>query len=373
MCKPLNEGGQRCASHAKDRLERKAQAMREAADWAAERGPEGMQHFNQAREAWESAAIEYASTPAGAEVLTARLAVAEEAQDGHTSAMLTTILSRGEAMREANAQVRAALALGAFMETSLPEPERASIAAADETGNPLSEDEQRAWLALVDAVTGKADDSHSGEVRYFLQGLTEADARIASSASDDRVLARAVKSLSLRGAQWVVRSAAEGHGDILQTQARRALHHPNASEHTWFAACTVLPLQEVVAMPQCPDPLLMRLNTSDVDKFDDQTWKALRGRAEQSVPAAVLVATCVSDEGMRDDARMILSGVRWDSVPAEQLPYVRKNLAHALGEHAARVDESLVKWVRYFGDESTKASVLTDAERGVLTGAGSPT
>lgn len=397
MCKALNEGGQRCAAHTKDRLERKARAMREAAARTASLGKEGLAGFHKAREEWEEAAVEYASTPSGVTALKGRLAEAETAGDVQTVAMLTNIVQRGVSMREANEQIRAALTLGMFTET-LPDEDLGDALAADENNNALADADQKAWLALVDTISGKAEDSRLNTVAVsaangsghnpiatYPAELNAADATIAAATSSDHQLANAVSTLSRAltihpafqpepspydddggygHSDWAMQRACSGHEPVLNAQLRRVLNHPNAGPRAFANARKHLPPNESLLHPNCPDTTLMVLNARVAEHLDADTWQTLRTRASTSLPTAVFIAQHDPNEASADDARMHLSGTQWDTVPTDQLAYLRRNLTGVFGtEQAPAVEQSLVEWVRYFGDDAAKQQVLTSDER----------
>lgn len=383
MCKSLAEGGQRCAAHAKARLERRAVAMREAAVRAADGSPANIEAFHKRRADWEQAAVEYASTPAGQEVLSARQVQAFADRDEHTAAMLTTILTRGQAMREANAQIRAALALGAFTETELPAPPPPEYrtVAEDETGNPLNAEDQEAWLGLLDAVHADMDDGKvpgpAGEKAVRI--LREADQAIASAASTEEQVSLAVLRLVSpyrSGADRLDSSLEQTLSrfwPVTREQVRRALNHPNAGYRVFAWGAGALPIDEVLQHPRCPGNLALFLNPSahDFSKFEDRTWSVLRDRAQTSPASAAFVAAHDPTEAGREDARIALAGARWDTLDQYELRAIRDGLPAAMGgaEQAAAVEASLVEWVRFFGDAETQKMVLTDQERAALASA----
>lgn len=96
MCRSQAEGGQRCAAHAKARMD---QAARRAAQARASGDASAR---SQALDAWEEAAVEYASTPTGHDDISARLAAAEADGNPRGAARWASVLRRGESLREAN-------------------------------------------------------------------------------------------------------------------------------------------------------------------------------------------------------------------------------------------------------------------------------
>jgi hypothetical protein len=101
VCKAQHEGGQRCAAHTRALMDQRAAALNQKILSG--------QAVEDARRAWEDAAVDYASTRTGRRVLEESRAAAKAAGEVHTVAMLTTILMRGEAVREANLRSRTLL------------------------------------------------------------------------------------------------------------------------------------------------------------------------------------------------------------------------------------------------------------------------
>lgn len=100
MCFSIADGGQRCAHHTRSTLVAKAAAMEAL---AATGGPA----LVSAQSEWEDAAAAYASTSAGHAELTQRGQVAHLRGDLDQHALLSTLLRRGEVLREANETSRA--------------------------------------------------------------------------------------------------------------------------------------------------------------------------------------------------------------------------------------------------------------------------
>lgn len=122
MCRSVAEGGQRCGAHARARLDRAAltiqglyESVRDPETGAfAAPDPEALAA---AREAWESAAVEFASTPTGDRELSQSRESAVVTRDVDAEAVLTNVLNRGRALRAANE--RAALACEAAARDSV--------------------------------------------------------------------------------------------------------------------------------------------------------------------------------------------------------------------------------------------------------------
>ena len=102
MCKPLSDGGQRCAGHTRTAFENAVFGT----------------------EAWDRAAAEHAATPAGLGEIEQAAQAALDAGDVHRWAALSSALTRGRGLREAN-QVAAGM-------LSSVRDSRAALAAAQE-------------------------------------------------------------------------------------------------------------------------------------------------------------------------------------------------------------------------------------------------
>jgi hypothetical protein len=112
VCKPANEGGQRCASHTRRALNRAIDAFEAFA------GPETFDAIQHAR-------AEYAATPSGARRLTRRLdSLAPNAPEAID---LSEALRRGASIRERNAEVAALRKARGSL------PERRALASATST------------------------------------------------------------------------------------------------------------------------------------------------------------------------------------------------------------------------------------------------
>ena len=96
MCKGMNEGGQRCASHAKNSIKAAAEDFDRYGD-------------EERLQALISAHVSYASTPEGREVVLANLAAGEPAPGELDSSMWQRIADDGAAVRERNQAVAAAI------------------------------------------------------------------------------------------------------------------------------------------------------------------------------------------------------------------------------------------------------------------------
>lgn len=305
VCKSLSEGGQRCAHHTRAKLQKKAEALQAAATHG------DPNHFAKCREEWEAAAVEYASTPGGHTVLSSQRDTAKQAHDSHTEAMLTSILSRGDAMRAANEDIRASLALASFTATSLPEAPLEPVVsiemAPDETGHPLTGEDVQVWTDAMQAAMRTTDTSAEGMnwVREKAAVLKRLDDTLASATATDREICRASQAVG---------SYFTGHHPevykALDMQNRRALNHPGAGAETYKHLADTLDTDMVLAHPKVPGEVVADVMAwSKNDELSDETWKVLGNRARAGdVDVALSVASTHPDEYVREDAVGTLAG-----------------------------------------------------------------
>lgn len=103
MCKSAAEGGQRCSAHTRARFDKATDNLAVA---AATGDPERIQ---QARAAWETAAVEHASTREGRNELRKKVSEHTAAGDDDLAANTTNIIQRGTALQAANREVAEAI------------------------------------------------------------------------------------------------------------------------------------------------------------------------------------------------------------------------------------------------------------------------
>lgn len=104
MCKPIREGGQRCASHTRRAFAKAAQDL----EWIQANSPfAAVEDARQER--WDRAAIAYASTTEGAEAIGTMRDEAARAGDVHREAHLANLLKRGADLRQVNTEAAARL------------------------------------------------------------------------------------------------------------------------------------------------------------------------------------------------------------------------------------------------------------------------
>lgn len=117
MCKSQTEGGQRCASHARERLQQQSERLQEA---LYSGDPD---RVAREREKWEDAAADYASTEKGHTALMSQAQSVAAAGDSVTEAMLSNVIARGEARRAANRDAAALIKTGAQQRATITAPE----------------------------------------------------------------------------------------------------------------------------------------------------------------------------------------------------------------------------------------------------------
>jgi hypothetical protein len=106
MCRPINEGGQRCAAHTRAKEQQARDRLNAVAEEAASKGPAAVLD---AHDKWVAAATDYASTEEGRDVLTREEGEAWSTGDINRAAVLNSIIERGATKREANEASRSAI------------------------------------------------------------------------------------------------------------------------------------------------------------------------------------------------------------------------------------------------------------------------
>lgn len=333
------EGGQRCASHTREKLTAKAAAVEEAVN-AFTGGSGDPAALRAAQDEWEQAAAEYASTDEGHAHLTAQAAAAG---DMDTQALLNTVIAKGEALRAANRETAALLkavrlakaepvtsaAGGLVASTGVDTTVRRMPPDESLFGRPavvsdLSEKDRKVWaegLAAFDEIAPLIEQigihHHSGystetaaEVR---KELHELDTKIADPTLDDEEAAVLVRTATFyRGMRmttprWVKDEVERYDGqplgewrdaqharsvekskqwsefarpfeDVLIAQGQRALAHPGAGLKTFTAAQErrLAPAEELTAHPNAPMGYLRQVARKSPTNMSDEGWKRLR-------------------------------------------------------------------------------------------------
>ena len=118
MCKPVAEGGQRCAAYTRERVRAAAARLDEL-----QKSDGSVEKVAAATRRWEEALTEYASTPKGHFWLIAEAEAAERAGDANREVVLKGVLRAGNAVRTANREA------GALMKGLPPEPDFSALEA----------------------------------------------------------------------------------------------------------------------------------------------------------------------------------------------------------------------------------------------------
>jgi hypothetical protein len=101
MCRPISEGGQRCAAHTRVKEQQARDRLTAVAgDPAAVVG---------AHDQWVAAATDYASTEEGQQTLAREEVTAQRSGDIDRAAVLHSIIERGASKRQANIETRQAV------------------------------------------------------------------------------------------------------------------------------------------------------------------------------------------------------------------------------------------------------------------------
>lgn len=387
MCKPLNEGGQRCAAHTRARLEAAATKMRAAAE-----GGDPAQ-FALCRQNWEQAAVEYASTPTGRDALAERAAAAHKDRDVHTEALLTNIIVRGDAAREANENVRAALHAARLTETGLPDDSSDVRVADDQNDNGLSGEEQAQWIALLDTLDERRQDevadgarSRPGTAGWYndetgkrvggnqasrmdtvLADLKDADRVIAAAESTDVELSYALSMLGDAPHQMGPTAQGLPGFSSIHAQSMRALRHPNASDVAFGAALRagLVSDDEAMSNPKCSDETMFwRVSMSKAKGagLSESTWNLIAAKTT-STKCNLAVAMAHPNEIAREEAGLRLVGTRWDTVSTSDMC----NIAHHIQdtdmtqEQQRVVIESMADWATRYGDERARTLIPQEA------------
>lgn len=373
MCNSLAQGGQRCSHHAKGVLERKAVALREAAEKAT--NPSDVTAFHAAQAEWEQAAVEYASTPAGKTALTERMQAAGEQGDPRTEALLTNIIQRGDQLREVNAQMKAVLAAAAITETGLPDERPAYEFAEDQNNNPLSEEDRAHWMKLMDSldanhVSSLSKPTGDKSTGYYVGQATEAikraknlDAVVADAASTDEELYDSIYQLRVRVSD--MGTTRDVWPAALRAQTRRAMNHPNAGKNTFSHASGVVGASEVVMHPNCPPNVAYsKLVDGEGTRLNDDQWQVIEERSLTSPLLTTAVAKGHPNEGNRDEAVIRLMGTQWDTVSASDAQIIQREIPNLPMTDSQRelLELSLVRWAQQYGEEHDRRNIEYKAQ-----------
>jgi hypothetical protein len=349
MCKSASEGGQRCASGTRDRLNQVAQNVEAI---IATGDPTKVA---EARDLWVTAAAEYASTDEGRKHFVAQRDASEARGDLDTAAMLNTVVNKGDAMRAANRETAALIAavrLGqAAVEPAVPSTSDMAVTPATSTNvlapdsrvkvPQFSADDQRDWDEMLTAYRASlpdvtsipgfhrpedalrpmwvmdqiANDPATTDADYAtaLDKYSNSMGRVAIAypkfAGDEKPHHEQSPETRAKVTQarerWSVATTArwQAHG----LPYRRALEHPNAGEKTLGVIYDTNPAlqRDITASPKCPPSLLnkaMRTATKDGATVHPDGWARARGERMQNPSLALTLATRDPDTWERGEA-----------------------------------------------------------------------
>ena len=400
MCNSMPDGGQRCASHTRTKVNRAATGVEEAVA-AGDMGA-----VMAAREKWEQAAAEYASTDEGHQHLSAQAVAADASGDLDTAALLNTVVRRGEGLRAANREtsallkaVRAAatepVTVRAGALVGVPQPRALEGVPAASLVPDLSPAERAAWTKSVAAFEELAPeilsvDTFGGRTypKDISKGLVAIDASVSDAATDDKALAKAVHSATYfagmkvmmpqfvgihRGLDESDRSA-RLHGQVerwrafigpavdgLEAQARRALGHPNAGEKTFakmeqtqLATCT-----ELTAHPNAPLGYVVSSVRERPTKVSDAGWERVRDARYNDNSVAVLLAIRDPDSFHRSEALNQVMVVPLETLSTKDRAFLATNLKNLPGAESNQeiMAGSLASYARGYGDAAERTSL----------------
>lgn len=410
MCRALNEGGQRCAHHTREKVTAIIARIEEAA------AAGDMAKIAETRALWEAAAAEYASTNEGRDLYRAQAAAADAAGDVDTAALLNTIVARGEAMRAANretAVLLAAIRMPATL-TDLPKPPTApvvpssaemalspataTVPAAAPLGRDALPDAEFEMLGKITDYLAEVEPYVAGGLRrpYFrtVDQMTKAVDVLSDPASTDFDLADAfgtVDKLQLlnrfKPDQNTLISRVPGTYTAKQAEYDRVitlwekvkdsgggladdliygmLDHPNAGPETFKALSadgTGLDLKRVTDRPTFPLALLKdRLMTQAPHTLGDRpladsAWARLREARLTDNSVAMVLAMTDPDSYQRNEAVLTLEMADLDSFTREDRTWLASNLDRLPGgpEKKITLARSLAEWAKAYGDATDR-------------------
>lgn len=424
MCKAISQGGQRCASHARERLTAKASRLEAAiggsdADAAAK-----------ARAEWETAAADYASTTQGHEWLTRTVMGAEAAGDLDTAAMLTTLIHRGEAIRAANRETATLLTAARLTAACPADPALGDPALNDAGPGGAAAVERAAGVAGVDAAqyapyvaTLSGEETPVGwvsardeaawdeyvatlkvlsrEARTVPVGLGGRQVPAESMLERYAAAERALRDESIRDGdlaaplafhqltsvaypQFHTHYSGDGHGSEADARATRQrvwnealqasvpakaalvrafLAHPNAGSKTFEAAAEISPGM-VVEHPRVPDRVLARVVHHSPETVSAAGWERARERAMVSTGVALSVAATDPDSFQRGEAFNRVMSAGMDTFSPQDRDRLAQNLYRMPCSEDSQVTlaTSLVAFARAYGD-SVERSRLAEVLR----------
>lgn len=419
MCRSMSEGGQRCASHTREKLEAKAAAV-EAAVQAFSDSAGDPTALRAAQDGWEQAAAEYASTDEGHAHLSAQAAAAD---DMDTQALLNTVIAKGEALRAANRETAALIKAVRLAKTepvtpAAGGPVQAStgvdIRQPDEspldhpTVPDLPAKERAAWeagLAAFDEVSPLIKEipmhSPAGSVRQKPEEVREAlhaieDTMADATLSDDETaeLLRTIEryrgmrtgmpqfadhGARIRDGQtnYEFQQAADARREaqrrqwskfidsfqkVLAAQSERTLSHPGAGHKTFEAAQQFRfgEATELTAHPNAPMSYLRQIARKSPTKMSDAGWSRLRDVRHASDEVAMVLAVSDPDSFHRNEAYAQVEVMNFDNLDASQRGWLARNLHKLPGDTTRQsiLAASLVEWAKMSSDLTERETLF---------------
>lgn len=399
VCKATAEGGQRCSAHTREKMDLKSKAVEKAAA-AGDMGA-----LRAAQTEWEDAAAEYASTDKGHDHLSAQADAALAEGDYDTSALLSTVVRKGEAMRAANRETAALIKAVRLSQSAVtattPVPTLTPAPNPGRSETPLVPDLSPAmraeWASLVrefDEFDGfrsvtarlrhRATEMNASDVR---QHLSKMDDVIGSADSDDKALADAINR-----AGWVhgirghyARFERPEHGDedretrerrseawgsfsnrlsdVAKEQAARALKHPAAGTAAFDKANEVgfYSTDELTRRPEAPlDYVKHAIKAAGVaEHVHPDAWARARDARMDDNGMAVVLAAKDPDSFHRNEAFNQVMMTPLDTISAEDRKWLAANLHEMPGgaENQRILAESLKSWSLGYTDEKERWSL----------------
>lgn len=357
MCRAIHDGGQRCAAHTRRRLDHAAASLRDA---VATGTPA---QIARAHLAWDQAAVDYASTPTGHTEFLNRARAAVSTGDHDTAAMLHAVLTRGEALRAANATTKDTLSHRPSTERPLQGPAEATDTSAAPTA-PVPGD-------LVAAISATMPNALTPTERATLaahrRAIHEAAAIIANPDSTPADLDHAL-TLTTR---THTSPDLTRFGPLVHHTTRRhythVLDHPNANDHTRAALLPHLGTHTVLTHPTATSHNVAHACTTT--DLDPATWDHLVTRAEYDTPIAAAVAINHPNPAARAEAAERVLRANPDTLTDTDLPLIHATIQHMNHDplRQAHTEMALITWATRYATPVRRRLVLTQAARSPFT------
>jgi hypothetical protein len=402
VCKSVSQGGQRCAAHTRPKLAAKSAAVEAAAEVG------DLTALRAAQDEWETAAAEYASTEEGHDHLAAQAASAEALNDFDTSALLNTVIAKGEALRAANRETAALLKAVRLSQTEPSEipatpAATSTLPAVTEPRGPvvpdLSPADRAKWVAMLNEFEEMAPDLMSvrtldGYVypKDVSKDLPEIDEALSNTDASDADVAQAVhligyyRGMRHQSAHWKTpdeerdlplaeqdaadraRSArwqqfAEPFGEVMDAQTQRALSHPNAGFATFEKAedTYLVKAEQLTARHNVPLEYLQSTIRTAPTTVHKSGWQRARDAAFLDTNNSMAFALAANDPDtfQRHEAFNQVISVPFETVSRADRVYLAQNLYKMPGseENQRILADSLASWTRTYADAEERTQV----------------